>query len=125
MGRVSDHYTNERMELCGRMAGALGKEADRLLITLGGNSGSLATHLPSTHVHKLRRQAEIAEFVAEYKKDHLFRYIPGRAHQGFEKFTYQQKITTPRKMGNTMRKLAQDMDLQSCRAMSSSNTSEN
>ena len=110
---MSDHYNNDRMELCGRMAGALGNEADRHLITLGGNSGSLATFLPATHACKLRRQAEIAEFVAEYKKDHLFRYIPGRAHQGFEKFTYEQKIKTPKKMGNTMRKLAQDMDEQS------------
>ena len=100
LGRVSDHYTNERMELCGMMVGALGSAADQLLVTLGpGTCSGLPTSLAPSHIHKARRRADIATFVAEYKKDHLFRYIPGRAHQGFEKFTYQKRVKTPKKMG--------------------------
>ena len=105
-------YNNEKMEVSTKMAGLLGNDVDRLFVTGTGRTLWPTVSLPSSSILKKRMKADIAKFVVEYKKDHLFRYIPGRAHQGFEKFTYQQKIKTPKKMGKMMRSLARDMDLE-------------
>ena len=89
------------------MSGPFGKDFDKLLLTSGIGHFSAAQ---SSHT-SAKQKADIAAFVEDCEEEALFSFIPGRHHKGFDSFTYPQAIRNPEKMGQTIKRLAFEIDL--------------
>lgn len=102
-------FTKQQVEQSAQLAGAQAKDLDRLFFT-GGNPLNLSSYLSRLTSSSCSRREDVSRFVDEFKKDELFRFRPGRKHQGFNKFSYQQRVKNPKRMGRTMRSLSEDLD---------------
>ncbi|XP_026196227.1 uncharacterized protein LOC113148669 isoform X1 [Anabas testudineus] len=104
-------FTRQQVEHSAQLAGPQAKDLDRLFF-IGGNPVNLSWYLSRLTSLSCKRKEDVSRFVEEFKKDELFRFKPGRKHEGFNKFTYQQRIKKPKRMGRTMRSLAEELDRQ-------------
>lgn len=102
-------FTKQQVEHSAQLAGAQAADLDRLFFT-GAVPLNLSTHLSRLTAPPCRRREDVARFVEEFRKDELFAFRPGRRHPGFDHFTYPQRVRQPRRMGRTLRTLAEDLD---------------
>lgn len=102
-------FTKQQVEHSAQLAGPQAKDLDRLFF-IGGNPVNLSWYVSRLTSSSCRRKEDVSRFVDEFKKDELFRFKPGRKHEGFSKFTYQQRVKKPKRMGRTMRSLAEELD---------------
>lgn len=102
-------FTKQQVEQSAQLAGAQAKDLDRIFFT-GGNPLNLSAYLSRLTSSSRGRTADVSRFVEEFKKDELFGFKPGRRHQGFNKFSYQQRVRTPKRMGRSLRALSEELD---------------
>nr|XP_033499074.1 uncharacterized protein LOC117267333 isoform X1 [Epinephelus lanceolatus] len=102
-------FTRQQVEQSAQLAGAQAKHLDRLFFT-GGNPLNLSTYLSRLTSSSCRRTDDVSKFVDEFKKDELFAFKAGRKHQGFNKFSYQQRVRSPKRMGRSIRSLCEELD---------------
>ncbi|XP_070834904.1 uncharacterized protein [Chaetodon trifascialis] len=102
-------FTKQQVEQSAQLAGAQAKHLDRLFFT-GGNPLNLSAYLSRLTSSSCTRTEDVSRFVEEFKKDELFRFRPGRKHQGFDRFSYQQRVRQPERMGSSMRGLCAELD---------------
>ncbi|XP_076604643.1 uncharacterized protein LOC143331540 isoform X2 [Chaetodon auriga] len=102
-------YTKQQVEQSAQLAGAQAKHLDRLFFT-GGNPLNLSAYLSRLTSSSRTRTEDVSRFVEEFKKDELFRFRPGRKHQGFDRFSYQRRVRQPERMGSSMRRLSAELD---------------
>ena len=105
--RSRGNYTEKQIARCAQLSGTFGREMDRLFTEAG--LGHFVT--PNVHARSHNRYAEdIATFVAEFQKDGLLEYIPGRHHKGFKNFEHKQTIRDPQRLAHHLMRLAENMD---------------
>lgn len=102
-------FTKQQVGQSAQLAGAQAKHLDRLFFT-GGNPLNLSTYLSRLTSSSGSWSEDVSRFVEEFKRDELFGFRPGRKHQGFNKFSYQQKVKDPTRMGRSMRSLSEELD---------------
>ncbi|XP_023286175.1 uncharacterized protein LOC111672837 isoform X1 [Seriola lalandi dorsalis] len=102
-------FTKQQVEHSAQLAGPQAKDLDRLFFT-GGNPLNLCSYLSRVTSRSCSRSEDVSRFVEEFKKDELFGFKPGRKHQGFNQFTYRQRLRKPERLGRTLRSLSEDLD---------------
>ncbi|XP_067335672.1 uncharacterized protein [Channa argus] len=102
-------FTKQQVEHSAQLAGPQAKDLDRLFF-IGGNPANLSWYVSRLTSSSCRRKEDVSRFVEEFKKDELFRFKPGRKHEGFNNFSYHQRVKGPKRMGGTLRSLAEQLD---------------
>ncbi|KAK2826840.1 hypothetical protein Q5P01_021054 [Channa striata] len=103
------NFTKQQVEHSAQLAGPQAKDLDRLFF-IGGNPANLSWYVSRLTSSSCRRKDDVSRFVEEFRKDELFRFKPGRKHDGFNKFSYQQRVRRPKRMGRTLKSLAKELD---------------
>ena len=104
--RSHGRYTDSQIERCAHMCGPFGREIDRLfaLAGLGDANISPPGKKPDWYGD------DIISFVEEYASDHLFAYMPGRSHFGFDRFSVKSDVNSPMALGNKLAEFSKDLD---------------
>ena len=88
------------------MGGAFGKEVQRIF----RDAMCLGDEYMAKKNHSARYQRDVVTFVNEFSGEALFDYIPPRSHRAFSGFSLTTDIRSPRKLGQHIRALNEDLD---------------
>ena len=99
-------YTEKQLQRCSRITGPVTDELERLFSEKLGSEKHRTGY--SRHYVEFK---DVMNFTANYAKDGLFDYVPGRCHTGFENFRHEWNICNPEKFFSKLELRSRKLDL--------------
>ncbi len=105
LSHAHGNYTPEVVRRAGKIVGSLGRAIDALY-----SSNVVDTTNDSSYRKRHNYHEDVAAFIAEYKEDNLFDFIPGRQHDAFPDFQYHLVIPQPDLLKKRLLKYSAKLD---------------